>query len=219
MPELIAERHATVAKAAKRAKRSGVVSDFHRLRIRCKRLRYALEFSSEVYGGRSVRYVRRLTALQDELGLMQDAEVAALRLAELATGEVELPASTVFVMGGVAERHRREVARLLELLPKALARVGGREWRDLVQYMERRRTQAEADRPPVRSTLRALPPPSTATGGEDVAPDVAPAVAEPTEHPAGPPGLTALAPPPSVRPPSAPSPLAPPEPHELGRDG
>ena len=32
-------------KAAKRAKRSGAVPDFHRLRIRCKRLRYALEFS------------------------------------------------------------------------------------------------------------------------------------------------------------------------------
>ena len=82
MPELVAARHAAVAKAAKRAKRSGVVSDFHRLRIRCKRLRYALEFSAEVYGGRTARYVRRLTALQDELGLMQDAEVAALRLAD-----------------------------------------------------------------------------------------------------------------------------------------
>ena len=47
MPELVVARHEAVAKAAKRAKKSGVVSDFHRLRIRCKRLRYALEFSSE----------------------------------------------------------------------------------------------------------------------------------------------------------------------------
>ena len=221
LPELVEERHAAVAKAAKRAKRSGVVSDFHRLRIRCKRLRYALEFGSEVYGGRTARYVRRLTALQDELGLLQDAEVAALRLADLATGEVELSAATVFVMGGVAERRRREVGRLLKRLPKALGRVGGREWRDLVQYMERQRAEAEAARPPVRSTLRALPRPSDATDGEDenAAPAPAPAPAEPTEHPAGPPGLTALAPPPTVRPPSSPSPLAPPGPHELGRDG
>ena len=77
MPDLVVARHDTVAKAAKRAKRSGVVSDFHRLRIRCKRLRYSLEFSSEVYGGRTARFVRQLTALQDELGLMQDAEVAS----------------------------------------------------------------------------------------------------------------------------------------------
>ena len=133
MPELIEERHVAVAKAARRAKRSGVVSDFHRLRIRCKRLRYALEFSSEIYGGRTARYVRRLTALQDELGLMQDAEVASLRLADLATGKAGLSAATVFVIGGVAERHRHEVNRLLKRLPKELARVGGREWRDLAR--------------------------------------------------------------------------------------
>ena len=54
MPELVLARHGKVAKAARTAKRSGVVSDFHRLRIRCKRLRYALEFSADVYGGRTV---------------------------------------------------------------------------------------------------------------------------------------------------------------------
>ena len=45
MPELVLARHGKVTKAARAAKRSGVVSDFHRVRIRCKRLRYALEFS------------------------------------------------------------------------------------------------------------------------------------------------------------------------------
>ena len=69
----------------------GSVTDFHRLRIRCKRLRYALEFSSELYGGRTASFVRQLTALQDELGLLQDHEVASIRLADLATGEAHLP--------------------------------------------------------------------------------------------------------------------------------
>ncbi len=64
--------------------------------------------------GRTSRFVRELTALQDELGAMQDAEVASLQLAALATGDAHLPAATVFVMGGVAEQHRREVNRLLE---------------------------------------------------------------------------------------------------------
>ena len=45
----------------------------------------------EVYGGRTSRFVRQLTALQDELGLMQDAEVASIQLADLATGEAHLP--------------------------------------------------------------------------------------------------------------------------------
>ena len=59
MPELVVTRHDAVAKAAKRAKRSGLVTDFHRLRIRCKRLRYSLEFASEVYEGRTGTYVAR----------------------------------------------------------------------------------------------------------------------------------------------------------------
>ena len=58
LPGLVIDRHDKVVKAAKHAKRSGVAADFHTLRIRCKRLRYALEFSNDVYGGRTSRYVR-----------------------------------------------------------------------------------------------------------------------------------------------------------------
>ncbi len=39
MPDLVAQRHGRALKGAKRARRSGVASDFHRLRIRCKRRR------------------------------------------------------------------------------------------------------------------------------------------------------------------------------------
>jgi CHAD domain len=153
----VLERHAAVAKAARRAKKSGVVADFHRLRIRCKRLRYALEFGSEVYEGRTAPYVRQLTALQDELGLMQDAEVAWTRLADLATGATHLPPATVFVMGGMAERHRRDVGRFLRRLPTHVKRVNGRAWRDLLAVMARRKNEAEAVRPLMRSTLRPVP--------------------------------------------------------------
>ncbi len=176
LPELVLSRHDKVAKAARKAKRSGVVADFHRLRIRCKRLRYSLEFASEVYEGRTARYVRQLTAVQDELGLMQDAEVASLRLAEMATGDTALPAATVFVMGGVAERHRRDVNRYLRRLPKHASRVGGRAWRDLQELMEGARAEAEAALPPVRRTLRAVPSPAPDATPTD--PPAAPADAE-----------------------------------------
>jgi len=190
MPDLVVARHDKVAKAAKRAKRSGVVSDFHRLRIGCKRLRYALEFSSEVYGGRTSRFVRQLTGLQDQLGLMQDAEVASIRLADLATGEAHLPAATVFVMGGIAELHRREVDRLRRRLPKEVSRIGGREWRDLLDLMEQRRAEAETARPPVRHTLRAVPGPVAEGAPTDTT------TGQTRMHPAMGPGLTAVAPPP-----------------------
>jgi triphosphatase len=196
LPELVRARHDAVAKAAKRARKSGVVSDFHRLRIRGKRLRYALEFSSDVYGGRTARYVRQLAGLQDELGHMQDAEVASVRLAQLATGEAHLPAATVFEMGAMAERHRQDVRRLLRGLPKELSRVGGREWRELFELMERLRAQAEADHPPARGALRAVPrQPATASAepGSD-GESGHPTGGVPTGS--GAPNLTALAPPP-----------------------
>ena len=178
LPGLIEARHDKVAKAAKRAKRTGVVADFHRLRIRCKRLRYSLEFASEVYEGRTARYVRQLTAVQDELGLMQDAEVASLRLAEMATGDTALPAATVFVMGAVAERHRRDVDRYLRRLPQHASRVGGRAWRELRELLDATRAEAEAAQPPVRRTLRAVPSPAP-----EAAP--APAPAAGADHKAG----------------------------------
>jgi triphosphatase len=177
MPDLIVTRHDKVAKAGKRAKRSGLVADFHRLRISCKRLRYALEFSAELYEGRTNRFVRQLTALQDQLGLMQDAEVASVRLADLATGQAHLPAATIFVMGGVAERHRREVERLLRRLPKEVKRSDGKEWRDLLAVLERTRGEREAAQPRARRTLRAVPQPTPAASSPHSplpAPDLVP---------------------------------------------
>jgi CHAD domain-containing protein len=196
LPELVLGRHDKVTKAAKRAKRTGVASDFHALRIRCKRLRYALEFSADVYGGRTARYVRRLTVLQGELGDMQDAEVASLQLATLATGEHPLPAATIFMMGGVAERHRQEVQRLLARLPGELPRTRGKAWRELRDLMERRRAEAEAARPPARTTLRALPRPQpepavAAAPAQPLSPEAPPEAV----HPAGIPGLSTFVPP------------------------
>jgi CHAD domain-containing protein len=198
LPALVLARHEKVTKAAKRAKRSGVVTDFHALRIRCKRLRYALEFSSDVYGGRTSRFVRSLAVLQGELGEMQDAEVASLQLAALATGDTYLPAATIFAMGGVSERHRREVNRFLKRLPDELSRTRGKEWRELRELMERRKAEAEAALPPVRTTLRSVPRPRPQPDAEPVAtpaPDASPAPGS-ALHPAGIPGLTALPPPP-----------------------
>ena len=209
LPELVLARHEKVTKAAKRAKRTGVVTDFHALRIRCKRLRYALEFSSDVYGGRTSRYVRALTVLQGHLGEMQDAEVASLQLADLATGDSHLPAATIFVMGGVAEQHRRDVRRFLKRLPDELPRTSGKAWRELRDVMERRRAEAEAALPPARTTLRALPRPQPdAEPTAPPAPGAAPTLPG-SIHPAGVQGLTALAPVPEPFQPAEPGEAAP----------
>jgi len=148
--DLVESRHKAVAKAARRAKRSGVPGDFHRLRIRCKRLRYSLEFTADLYGGRTERYTRRLAKVQDLLGLMQDAEVATNRLANLARTGQGLPATTVFAMGGLAERYRTEAAGLLDRMPKRLTVLGGDEWHALTALMEARRDDVGGRTPPLR---------------------------------------------------------------------
>jgi triphosphatase len=163
VPELVLVRHRAVVKAARRARRSELASDFHRLRIRCKRLRYSLEFVAGVYGGRTERYTRRLAKIQDALGLMQDAEVATRRLHELATTG-DLPPATVFVMGGAAERYDRRATDLQSTMGRRLDVLDGKDWTTLAGTMERRRTAAEAARP---SPLPASVPPARPVGPEN----------------------------------------------------
>ncbi len=90
----IAEAGATLMRAElKRILKDGraIAADspdeaLHRLRVRCKRLRYACETLRDVYGRPVEKMARRLGALQDVLGAHQDA-VAAQALIERALAE------------------------------------------------------------------------------------------------------------------------------------
>jgi hypothetical protein len=151
VPELILARHRSAATAARRARRSGRPEDFHRLRILCKRLRYALEFVSEIYDGKTRDVVRRVVSLQDCLGVMQDAQVAATRLHSLALTENSgLSPATLFAMGRVAERYEREAERVAGTLPDHLRALKSPQWQKLKKLMERRRR--EAGSPEIRSS-------------------------------------------------------------------
>ncbi|HTT87605.1 MAG TPA: CHAD domain-containing protein, partial [Acidimicrobiales bacterium] len=139
VPRLILARHKAATTAARRARRSGDPTDLHRLRIRCKRLRYALEFAAEIYDGRTKPVARRVARLQDCLGLVQDAQVAAARLHDLAVSpDSALSPAAVFAMGTLAERYRRESERLRATLPTSLTVVKKGAWRKLTALMERR---------------------------------------------------------------------------------
>jgi triphosphatase len=153
VPELIHNLHRRATKAARRARRSGSADDHHRTRIRGKRLRYALEFVSEIYDGRTAPYVRHVVKLQDNLGEMQDARVAAERLHDLVSSEGrELPPLTVFVMGGMAQYYRIESNRLARKVPRRLHELRGPTWRKLTALMEQRRLEV--------SSLYRWPPPT-----------------------------------------------------------
>jgi triphosphatase len=170
VPDLLRIRHRAVAKAVKQVERTGAPDDLHRLRIRGKRLRYALEFVSEIYGSHTRTYVRQLVRMQDTLGLMQDARVAAERLHALVTERGgALSHLTVFVMGGVAERYRQENARLGRDVPKRMKKVTGRRWHRLAAHFDRRRFEAAPafvlGSPPPASVARSSPMPAGSADG------------------------------------------------------
>jgi len=145
LPELINARHRSAKKAARRAEHSGVVGDFHALRIRCKRLRYAIEFTDDLYRAEVKRYAKEIASLQDALGLIQDAEMAAGRLQDVALSEEGelLSHRTIFAMGMVAQRCTSEVEKRLAELRSVRKVVSGPGWHRAEALMEKRRAEAE----------------------------------------------------------------------------
>ena len=129
-PDLIEDAFRLVRKAARRIGSSSPPEDYHRVRLACKRFRYGLEFLADVYPGQTKQLARRVIAVQDVLGLNQDAEVAMGRLRRLAHERgAELGPETVFAMGELAERNRLQMAELQASFPAAYARLDGKPWK------------------------------------------------------------------------------------------
>jgi CHAD domain-containing protein len=156
-------------KAASRARQSRLPADYHQLRIRCKRLRYALEYVSEVFDGKIAAYRKHIVALQTTLGNLQDAEVASMRLRTMAGADEsqppgeeppELSAAAIFVMGQLAERYNEIAHRILEQVPHQLKLVKGPDWQHLHELMEETRQasrEAAAAAPPRPPAARRTP--------------------------------------------------------------
>ncbi len=140
-PALLLGRYRKWRKAARRLDETSPPEAFHDLRKKGKRLRYALEFVSEVYGRPVQRLVKPLKALQEDLGQHQDATVAADFLRELGTttGGTRISRGAAFTMGVYSERYAREASVLrsgvLRSKPfRALA--SGKEWKDFEKAMK-----------------------------------------------------------------------------------
>ncbi len=130
------ERYRKVRKQGRRLDASSGPGEFHVLRIRCKRLRYALEPVAELYGKPARVMNRRLIALQDALGSHQDAVVARQRLRSLAIDEGhDLPPATVFAMGELTARYTDRAERLRSEFPPLFRKLAG-PWKELRRVME-----------------------------------------------------------------------------------
>jgi triphosphatase len=140
-PALISRRHRKWRKAAKRLDASSSPEAFHDTRKKGKRLRYTLEFVSEVYGEPVQKLVVPLKALQDDLGDHQDAVVAARFLRELGTntGGTRAPRAVAFTMGVYSERCTREAQDLRAAVPDSKpfwVLKKGKKWKKFEKVLE-----------------------------------------------------------------------------------
>jgi CHAD domain-containing protein len=158
-PGLIEQRFGRVVKAGRNLQADSPPEAFHRLRIRCKRLRYAVENARDLYGGPAADYIKVLVRLQDLLGEHQDAFVAISRLLELLQSVArQLPPRAIFMMGRVSQRYEQQAVKLRKRFPKVYLPVQGKAWTRLQRaILDGQRAEGSAVWPPVVSP-RPLPP-------------------------------------------------------------
>lgn len=137
-PALVGRCQRAFLKAGDRIGGDATAEDYHRLRIRTKRLRYAIESLTEVYAGKTGPLIKRLVELQDLLGSQHDAAEAKHRLHQLATADGSgLDPSTVFAMGMAAERYEQQERSIRSRFFKTYQRVHRNAWRRFDQEMKR----------------------------------------------------------------------------------
>jgi CHAD domain-containing protein len=127
---LAAAEFRKLERAAKALGRRPSDAELHRVRVRCKRARYAGELAEAEAGKPARRFIARAKEVQDVLGEHQDAIVADERLRELIRpqGNPQL----AFVAGRLVERQRERMLRARARAPKALKRArraGRKAWR------------------------------------------------------------------------------------------
>ena len=102
--------------------KSATPEERHRVRIAAKRTRYAAEFFSSLYPGKQLRsYVAAISALQHELGALNDAAVGRRLLDELCEACNGLREEAALVRGYLAAGHAQGLPRLRRVWKKLVA--------------------------------------------------------------------------------------------------
>lgn len=137
LPDLIRRRYDKACALGDAIEKDSPPGEYHTLRIRCKRLRYALEFAEPLYGKAIRNYLPRLVALQDLLGAHQDAYVAMAEMRRLSlAAQHGLPAQTIFALGELAQRYAQQAEALRAQFPETYRRIKGKAWARLKQGLQ-----------------------------------------------------------------------------------
>jgi CHAD domain-containing protein len=140
-PDMVERRYKRVRKQGDAINKESPPDSYHALRIDAKKLRYALEFvGNGIYGKPAIEFSTRVTAMQDVLGLHQDAYVAMDLLQEIADSSGKrLGPQTLMAMGSITERYRLDAIELRGKFPSVYKPLSGEEWKRLLRLMESRR--------------------------------------------------------------------------------
>jgi len=130
VPDLIRVRYRKLRKCARRLSPDSSLGEYHKVRVRTKKLRYALEVIAPAYGKPAADMLSALHKLQSNLGIQHDSDVLAQYLTGLARRPpAGLGGETLFLMGRMAEQHARAAARISGKVAKPWRKVRGRHWK------------------------------------------------------------------------------------------
>lgn len=137
MPRLILQRYVAMREHGDVIEADSLPKEYHELRLQCKRLRYALEFATPLYPKATRELLERLIALQDLLGMHQDAYVAIEEMRRLSLShQHELPAETIFALGKLSQRYAHRAEELRAEFPKLYRRVKGKAWQRMQRALD-----------------------------------------------------------------------------------
>lgn len=125
--ERLSQRYARARSLGKRIAELDV-EKWHALRIKLKKLRYAVDFFSSLFSAkRTTRFLSRLSDLQDVLGEMNDAAVARALVGEMLAGHSDAAGTGVSYAAGVVVGwhvgHLRDKGGLLKKRWKRFAKA------------------------------------------------------------------------------------------------
>jgi CHAD domain-containing protein/transposase-like protein len=119
-------KHFEAVQAYDRVLGEASLETLHQLRITFKQLRYALEYFAEILGEEGRRVIEEVKRLQDHLGELNDARVAAEMLSELLADWVrhqpQTEQSSPAQIAAYLQTRLEERQHLLETFPRAWAR-------------------------------------------------------------------------------------------------
>ena len=155
MPERVRRRFRKLRKSVRKLRPKSSMEDYHLVRRRAKQLRYATECGAVMFGKPANDMLKALRRLQDKLGAHQDACMAQNRLAAIAADPPsDLPPTTFFLMGRLAEHYAQVTGETRSTLARSWRKVRGRRWKALRARLGALHDSAET----ASDTLAAAPP-------------------------------------------------------------